>query len=84
MPRTLYFAYPSDVDLTAVTQFASAITQRISNWTGKDIKFAPPIPYHSIHDVKQKLQQQAELMNEQLKRIAENLEKGKEGNEKKP
>jgi len=60
MPRTLYFAYPSDVDLTAVTQFASAITQRISNWTGKDIKFASPIPYHSIHDAKQKLQQQVD------------------------
>jgi len=60
MPRTLYFAYPSEVDSTAVTQFASAITQRISNWTGKDIKFASPIPYHSIHDAKQKLQQQAD------------------------
>ena len=47
--------------------------------------FAPSIlGSKTIHKQLEKLQQQAELMNEQLKRIAENLEKGKEGYEKKP
>jgi hypothetical protein len=60
IPRTLFFAYPPEVDLTPVTRFASAVTQRISHWTGKDIKLASPFPYHSIQDAKQKLQQQAD------------------------
>jgi hypothetical protein len=60
MPRTLHFAYPSSVDLTMVERFASAITQRISSWTKKDINFAPPISYHSIHDAKQQLQQHSD------------------------
>jgi len=47
--------------------------------------FAPSIlGSKTIHKQLEKLQQEAELMNEQLKRIAENLEKGKEGSEKKP
>jgi len=47
--------------------------------------FAPSIlGSKTIHKQLEKLQREAELMNEQLKRMAENLEKGKEGNEKKP
>lgn len=57
MPRTLYFAYPTTVELKMVEGFASAMTQRIRSWTKKDIKFVPPVMYESIHDCKQKLQQ---------------------------
>jgi hypothetical protein len=60
MPRTLYVAYPPGVDLAMIERFASAITQRISNWTKKDINFAPPILYHSIHEAKQRLQQHSD------------------------
>lgn len=60
MPRTLYFAYSPGVDPDAVEGFATAITQRISNWTNTRLGFASPIKYHSIHDLKQKLQQHAD------------------------
>jgi len=47
--------------------------------------FAPSIlGSKTIHKQLEKLQREAELLNEQLKRMAENLEKGKEGSGKKP
>lgn len=58
MPRTLYFAYPCNLDRTACEQLAGDLTKEISDWTrgaGCSIQAAKLIGYHSISEGIEKL-----------------------------
>lgn len=54
MDRTIYFAYPEEIDSDAATEFGNGLAELIGEWTHLPINFKP-VPYKDVQDAAESL-----------------------------
>lgn len=63
MPRFIHFAYPENLEETAIKHFAEDITQQLTLYTKKQIQVASIIPYSRVEQaVRQLAERSAEIV----------------------